>query len=82
MVFLMERTYGRWQVADSSELKGAFTIGLTKANKQIYAAKPGIIKKWLMTDIIPIVNHAFPNSFGDVDKALQAITDRGGGVLN
>jgi hypothetical protein len=67
-----------WQVADSSELNGVFKMGLTK----IYAAKPDIIKKWLVTDIIPIVNCAFPTSFGDVDKTQQAIIDRGWGPLN
>jgi hypothetical protein len=71
-----------WQVADSYELNGAFKIGLTKAKNEIYTAKPGIIKKWLVTDIIPILNCTFPTSFGDVDKAQQAIIDRGWGPLN
>ncbi len=35
-----------------------------------------------MTDIISIVNHAFPTSFGDIDKAQQVIIDRGWGPLN
>ncbi len=35
-----------------------------------------------MTDIIPIVNRTFPTSFGDVDKAQQAIIDCGWGPLN
>jgi hypothetical protein len=35
-----------------------------------------------VTDIISIVNHAFPTSFGDIDKAQQVIIDRGWGPLN
>lgn len=35
-----------------------------------------------MTDIIPIVNCAFPESFGRVDKARKAIINRGWGPLN
>ncbi len=71
-----------WQVADSSELNRAFKMGLTKAKNEIYTAKPDTIKKWLVMDIIPILNRAFPTSFGDVDKAQQAIIDRGWGLLN
>jgi hypothetical protein len=57
-------------------------MGLTKAKNEVYAAKPDIIKKWLVMDIIPIVNCAFPTSFGDVDKAQQAIIDCGWSSLN
>jgi hypothetical protein len=33
-------------------------------------------------DVILIINHAFPGSFGQVDKAEKAIADRGRGPLN
>jgi hypothetical protein len=72
-----------WQVADSSELNGAFKMGVTRTEKAIYNAKPDRLKgKWKMTDIIPIVNGAFPTSFGQVDKLKKAIADRGWGLLN
>jgi hypothetical protein len=35
-----------------------------------------------MTDIIPIVNGAFPTSFGGVDKSKKAIADCGWRPLN
>jgi hypothetical protein len=44
-----------WQVADSSELNGAFKMDLTDAKKLIYAAKANDMKKWLVSDFIPIV---------------------------
>jgi hypothetical protein len=69
-------------VADSSELNGAFKMGLTNAKNLIYAAKPNDMKKWLVSDMIPILNRAFQISFGMVDKALKAIIDRGWGTLN
>jgi hypothetical protein len=69
-------------VADLSELNGAFKMGLTHAKNLIYAAKPNDMKKWLVSDIIPIINRAFQTSFGMVDKALKAIIDQGWGTLN
>jgi hypothetical protein len=45
-----------WQVADLSELNGAFKMGLTNAKNLIYAAKPNDMKKWLVSDIILMVN--------------------------
>ncbi len=72
-----------WQVADSLELNGAFKMGVTRTEKEIYNAKPdSLMYKWKMTDIIPIVNGAFPTSFGWVDKSKKAIADRGWGPLN
>jgi hypothetical protein len=69
-------------VADSSELNGAFKMGLTHAKNLIYAAKPNDMKKWLVSNIIPTNNQAVQTSFGMVDEALKAIIDRGWGMLN
>jgi hypothetical protein len=71
-----------WQVADSSEMNGAFKLGVTKAKKAYFNVKPVSCQTWSTTDIIPIINHAFPDSFGQVDKAKKAICDRGWGPLN
>jgi len=72
-----------WQVADLSKLNGAFKMRVTRTEKEIYNAKPDSLKgKWKMTDIIPIVNGAFPTSFGWVDKSKKAIADHGWGPLN
>ena len=49
-----------WHVADSSELIGTFKIRLTDAKNTIYAAKPNNMKKWLMSDVIPIINSFIP----------------------
>ncbi len=43
-------------MADLSELNGAFKMGLTNAKNLIYAAKPNDMKKWLVSDIILMVN--------------------------
>ncbi len=40
------------------------------------------MKKWLVSNIISIINLAFQTSFGIVDKALKAIIDWGWGVRN
>ena len=71
-----------WQVADSSEMNGAFKLGVTKAKKEYFAIKPSSCQNWSTTDVIPITNHAFPGSFGRVDKAKKVISDRGWGPLN
>ncbi len=71
-----------WQVADLSELNGAFKMELTHAKNSIYAAKPNDMKKWLVSNFILIINQAFQTSLGMVDKALKAIIDRGWRTLN
>jgi hypothetical protein len=71
-----------WQVADTSEMNGAFKLGVTKVKKVYFNIKPVSCQTWSTTDVIPIINHAFPDSFGRVDKAKKAICDRGWGPLN
>ncbi len=56
---------------------------MTRTEKEIYNAKSDSLKgKWKMTDSIPIVNSAYPTSFGWVDKSKKAIADCGWGWLN
>lgn len=63
-------------------MNGAFKMEVTKAETIIYAGKPESKNSWMMTNIIPIVNRAFPESFGRVDIAWKAIINRGWGPLN
>mmetsp|Transcript_40755 Transcript_40755/g.60396 ORF Transcript_40755/g.60396 Transcript_40755/m.60396 type:complete len:244 (-) Transcript_40755:82-813(-) len=55
---------------------------VTAAKREIYLAKPTDKTNFLMTDIIPIVNKAFPDSFGSKKLAKQAICERGWNPLN
>jgi hypothetical protein len=71
-----------WPVADCSEMNGAFKLGVTTAKKEFFNVKPPSCKSWSTTDVIPIINYAFPDLFGQVDKAKKAIADRGWGPLN
>ena len=71
-----------WQVADSSKLNGTYKIYLTKGKELYFLAKPPGHKGWSMTDIIPLVNYAYPLSFGMIQRGRKAIQDRGWGPLN
>jgi hypothetical protein len=71
-----------WQVADSSELNGCFKIALNKAKREYMKLKPWNNKKWLPTDIIPLINMAWVKSFARVDTARKAIIKRGWYALN
>ncbi|MFN9982628.1 MAG: hypothetical protein ACK53Y_22055, partial [bacterium] len=69
-----------WQVADASSLNGCFKIELTKAKRKYlqHRSKP----KFEPTDIVPLVNMAFPKSFGNQENARKAIASRGWNPLN
>jgi hypothetical protein len=67
---------------DSSEMNVAFKLGVTKAKIEFFNVKPPSCKSWSTTGVIPIINYAFPDSFGQVDKAKKAIADRVWGPLN
>jgi hypothetical protein len=71
-----------WQVADSSELNGSYKIDLTETRKKFLQAKPPGQKQFGMTDIIPLVRHAWEQSFGRADIAKKAVSNRGWGPLN
>jgi hypothetical protein len=48
-----------WQVADSSEMNGAFKLSGLMANKKYFNAKPQSCKSWSRTTDVPvIINHA------------------------
>jgi hypothetical protein len=71
-----------WQVADSSELNGTYKMALTRGKEIHFNAKPPGHKGWAMTDIIPLLNYAYPFSFGNIARGRKAILNRGWGPLN
>ncbi len=66
-------------MGDASALNGAFKIHLTKA-KHEYIEKRGA-PKFKPTDIVPLVNYAFPRSFGNTKSAANVIASRGWNLL-
>jgi hypothetical protein len=66
-----------WQVADTSEMNCAFELGITKAKKEFFNVQPPSCKSWNTTDVILIINFAFPDLFRRVDKAKKAIANHG-----
>jgi hypothetical protein len=54
---------------------------LTEAKEVHFLAKPPGHRGWLMTDIIPLVNYAYPLLFGNVQRGRKAIANRGWGPL-
>jgi hypothetical protein len=68
-----------WQVADSLEMNGSIKIALKKTKKKSLRAKPPGQKQFGMTDIIPLVCHAWEVSFGRADIAKKAVANQGWG---
>ena len=67
-----------WQVADSSELNGSFKIALTKAKRDyLKHSSRTEKKKFSPSDIIPLVNIAWKESFALDSKGKKAIIKRG-----
>jgi len=69
-----------WQVGDASAINGSFKINLTKAKRE-YIKKRGA-PRFEPTDIVPLLNKAFPLSFGNQKGAIKAIAHRGWNPLN
>jgi hypothetical protein len=63
-------------------MNGSFKMQVTKAKHKIMSHKPINEKRFSPTDIMPIVNLAWPESFGRVDFAKTAILERGWGPEN
>jgi hypothetical protein len=73
----------KWQVADSPQLNGAFKSELIKGKRIFFEAKQALGKTdFEPTDKIPLINHAWPGSFGNKINSLKAIALRGWGPLN
>jgi hypothetical protein len=72
-----------WQVADSSELNGAFKIALVKAKREYrQTSQGGVFDNFSPTDIIPLLNTAWDASFAKAENGKKAICERGWGPLN
>jgi hypothetical protein len=71
-----------WQVADAEEQNGCFSIALTKAKKKLFDLKPFHKKGFFPSDIIPLINLSFQESFGNKINAKNAINHRGWNPLN
>lgn len=69
-----------WQTADAEQANGSYKMSSTKAKRLIYKAKNG--RNLQKTDIIPIINMAWKDSFARVNKIKHAIAQRGWNPLN
>jgi hypothetical protein len=71
-----------WQPHDSSELNGTFKTLLYKTKAAYLKEKPFGLKKFVSTDIIPILNRTWPTTLGNRRFAKKALIERGWSVLN
>jgi hypothetical protein len=71
-----------WQVADAPELNGSFKINMWKAKRAYLKYRTLENQKFVITDVIPLVNMAWHGSFTRADRARKAILQRGWGPLN
>ena len=74
-----------WQVGDSKEQNRSFNIAMTKAKQELleYKTRYTFENPTLQpTDIIPLINKAWKQSFARVEKNRNAIADRGWNPLN
>ena len=69
-----------WQVGDSKEQNGSFNMAMTREKRKLLELKDsvglqndGIID----TDLMPLINRAWVESFARVDKNRNAISNRG-----
>ena len=71
-----------WQVADSSQCNGAYKTAIAKYKQKVYDMKPEGKKGWRDSDILPIVKHAFVESFAKQSSVKNAVASRGWNPLN
>jgi hypothetical protein len=71
-----------WQVADSAQQNSAFKSKLVEAKRELLKHRPLSKERFYGTDIIPLVNAAWNDSFGNVLSSKKAITERGWNPLN
>jgi hypothetical protein len=70
-----------WQVAYSPHLNRAFKTELVKAKRNLFKIKKPMGKiNFEPMDIIPLINSAWPASFGDQMNSLKAIATKGWGL--
>ena len=71
-----------WQVADSSQCNGAYKTAIAKYKQKVYDMKPEAKKAWRDSDVLPIVKHAFKESFAKESSVKHAVASRGWNPLN
>ena len=71
-----------WQVADSSQCNGAYKTAIAKYKQKVYDMKPEAKKAWRDSDVLPIVKHAFQDSFAKESSVKHAVASRGWNPLN
>ena len=73
-----------WQVGDATQCNGSFKIALTKAKQELIELrkKLGLPVKFKTSDVIPLLNKAWADSFGGASKTKKALADRGWNPLN
>ena len=71
-----------WQVGDSEAQNGSFSMAISKAKEELFRYKPQNNKNFCSSDIIPLVNAAWPKSFGRTESTRRAIVERGWNPLN
>ena len=71
-----------WQVADSSQCNGAYKTAFAKYKQKVCDMKPESKKGWRDSDILPIVRHAFNESFAKEASVRHAVASRGWNPLN
>jgi len=74
-----------WQVGDSKEQNGSFNIAMTRSKQELLEKKDelGLYDDGLVdTDLMPLINKSWSQSFARVDKNRNALADRGWNPLN
>ncbi len=73
-----------WQVGESAKNNGTFKVEFycAKSDLLVWKYERGLTQSIDPTDIIPLLNIAFPIAFGRVDRNLSAVAERGWNPLN
>jgi hypothetical protein len=73
-----------WQAADNQAQNGSFKIALSKAKQELCKLKKelGMQLAFTPTDVTPLVNKAWQESFGNVAKTKSALATCGWNPLN
>ena len=68
-----------WQVGYAAEQNGCLKISITKFKRGLllFKMRMGLPHTITKTDIVPLCNRAFANSFAQVPSNRHAIADRG-----
>lgn len=71
-----------WQVADSSEMNGCFKMALAKAKREYRDTVLNGNSAFCFSDIVPLLNMAWEQSFAKVGNGKKAVAERGWNPLN